>query len=120
MKFPVIVKLAKPGPLWEPRSGQNFWKLGDVSAPLHEGADLSSITKLVSKGKLVVVAGSLSEDEVIDEPSSTNNEPDTEKDTQVEPQKPKKVGGGWYELPDGNKVRGYDSAMKAIKKQGLE
>jgi hypothetical protein len=62
MRFPVIVRLAKEGSLWEPRSLQNFWKVGDMSKPLFEGTDFTAIKRLVKSGKLEVVAGSL-EDE---------------------------------------------------------
>ncbi len=62
MKFPVVVQLVKNTSLWEPVSGQNFWKAGDVSEPLYENTDFSIIKRLVKRGYLRVVSGSLEED----------------------------------------------------------
>jgi len=56
------VRLERGAPLWEPRSLQNFWHVGDVSAPLNEDTDISVIVALVRLGRLAVVEGSI-EDE---------------------------------------------------------
>lgn len=31
---------------------------------------------------------------------------------------PKHIGGGWYELPDGQRIRGKETAMKALQSMG--
>ena len=40
------------------------------------------------------------------------------KDEQTENEYPKPLGGGYYLLPDGSKVRGKDEALKAMTKFG--
>lgn len=74
MKFPVIVQLIKNSSLWEPVSGQNFWRAGDVSEPLYENTDFSVIKKLIKRGYLKVVSGSLEDDTDKDSVSKPSKE----------------------------------------------
>lgn len=64
MKFPVVVQLIKSAPIWEPRCGCNFWRVGDVSRALGPETDFSAIRYFVERGVMRIVAGSIDEDPV--------------------------------------------------------
>lgn len=56
----------------------------------------------------LIEKGFLAADENVAEDSEKNEEDGNESE-------PKHVGGGWYELPNGERVKGKDEAIAAMK-----
>lgn len=116
-KFPIRVRLVAGAPLWEPRSLQNFWKVGDVSEPLGPNTDISAIEALVQCGRLAVVEGSL-EDEAPatkDKSIDTNIKPKAKEPKATEPEAPK-VGAAKPEASKATKKASTPRKKASTKK----